>query len=88
VVASRHLSAGDGFVVNRDSTKQWQKYFFYDGFSTNIDLWSPNKVGKCRDEIWFYREFINLGTDLHNCWRRIFLKNLLNPYLGTYLHNY
>jgi hypothetical protein len=45
-----------------DSTKQWQKYDFYDGFSINVDLGSPNKVGKYRDEIEFCREFVYLGN--------------------------
>jgi hypothetical protein len=45
-----------------DSAKQWQKYYFHDGFSTNVDLVSPNKVGKCRDEIVFCREFVHLGN--------------------------
>jgi hypothetical protein len=35
---------------------------FCDGFRTNIDLESPNEVDKCRDEIVFYREFVNLRT--------------------------
>jgi hypothetical protein len=37
-----------------------KKYDFHDGFSTNVDLGSPNKVGKCKDEIGFCREFVNL----------------------------
>jgi hypothetical protein len=41
------ICAGDGFV---------KKYYFHD------DLESPNKVGKCRDEIEFCREFVNLGN--------------------------
>jgi hypothetical protein len=45
-----------------NSTKQWEKYDFHDGFNTNVDLESPNKVGKCRDEIGFCREFVNLGN--------------------------
>ena len=63
MAVSRHLDAEDEFVVNRtvDSAKQWQKYDFHDEFSTNVDLGSPNKVDKCRDEIGFCREFVNLG---------------------------
>jgi hypothetical protein len=45
-----------------DGAKQWQKYGFHVEFSTNIDLGSLNKVDKCRDEIGFYREFVNLGN--------------------------
>ena len=43
-----------------DNAKQWQKCDFHDGFSTNVDLGSPNKIDKCRDEIGFCREFVNL----------------------------
>jgi hypothetical protein len=35
-------------------------YAFHDEPSNNVDLRSP-KVGKCRDEIEFCREFVNLG---------------------------
>jgi hypothetical protein len=45
-----------------DDTKQWPKYGFRDGFRTNIDLESPNEVYKCRDEIRFCSEFVNLRT--------------------------
>jgi hypothetical protein len=45
-----------------DEAKQWPKYGFRDGFRTNIDLGSPNAVGKYRDEIGFCREFVNLIT--------------------------
>jgi hypothetical protein len=55
---------GDRFVVNGTvgRNKRWPKYSFRDGFRTNIDLGSPNEVRKCRDEIGFCREFVNLMT--------------------------
>jgi hypothetical protein len=46
-----------------DDTKQWPKYGFRVGFKTNIDLGNPNEVRKCRDEIEFCMEFVNLRTD-------------------------
>jgi hypothetical protein len=53
-------------VVNRtvDVTKRWSKYGFRGGFETNIDLGSANEVRKCkcRDEIEFCSEFVNLST--------------------------
>jgi hypothetical protein len=45
-----------------DGAKQWLVYAVHDGLSTNVDLESPNDVDKCRDEIGFCREFVNLGT--------------------------
>lgn len=41
-----------------DDSNQLSKYGFRDGFSTDIDLRSTNEIGKCRDEIWFYIEFV------------------------------
>jgi hypothetical protein len=50
-------------MVNRTvGRRRWPKYGFCDGFRTNIDLGSPNEVGKCTDEIGFCREFVNLRT--------------------------
>jgi hypothetical protein len=53
---------GDRFVVNgtMGRHKRWTKYGFRDGFRTNIDLGSPNEVGKCRDAIEFFIELVNL----------------------------
>jgi hypothetical protein len=45
-----------------DDTKRWPKYDFRDGFRSNIVLGSPDEVRKCRDEIGFCREFVNLRT--------------------------
>jgi hypothetical protein len=41
-----------------DDAIQWLEYAFQDGLSTNIDFGSPNKVGKCMDEIKFCWEFV------------------------------
>jgi hypothetical protein len=51
-------------VVNRmvGRRKTVAGIWFPDGFRTNIDLGSPNKVGKCRNEIEFCSEFVNLRT--------------------------
>jgi hypothetical protein len=57
-----------------DGMKQWQKQAFRDGLDANIDLEGLNKVDKCRDEIKFCRDFINLGTYLHNSWGEFFLQ--------------
>jgi hypothetical protein len=60
--------------------------FFYDGLNINVDLESSNEVDKCSHEIELYRGFVNLGTFLHNLWRRVFLKNFLNSHLESCLH--
>jgi hypothetical protein len=49
VVALRHLGAGNGFMVNEGSGMAWNRleYTFHDGLSTtNVDLESPNEIGK------------------------------------------
>jgi hypothetical protein len=38
------------------------KVSFFAMNNTNIDLGSPSEVNKCRDEIKFYNEFVNLGA--------------------------
>lgn len=43
-----------------DGTKRWLEYAFYNGLSTNVDFGSSNKVGKCKAQIGFCREFVNL----------------------------
>jgi hypothetical protein len=48
----------DRFVVNRTGggdAKRWPEYDFRDEFRINIDLGSPNEVGKCRDGTGFCR---------------------------------
>jgi hypothetical protein len=49
---------GDRFVIKG----RWPKYGVYDRFRTNIDLESPDEVGKYRNKIKFCREFVNLKT--------------------------
>jgi hypothetical protein len=45
-----------------DDTKRWLEYAFHNGLRANVDFGSPNKVGKCKAQIGFCREFVNLGT--------------------------
>lgn len=49
MTASRHLGAGDAFIVNRVVGRCELEYAFDDGLSISIDLGNPSEIDKYRD---------------------------------------